>query len=55
MNTYEVDTLIFTFLYQSVMSLNGPSIVSARSAWQPCVSVLVVQGVQELFMILRKY
>ena len=30
------------------MSLNGPSIASARPALQPCVSVLMVQGIQKL-------
>ena len=49
--TYEfkADTLVYTILYQSVMSLNGISIhiVSVRPAPQPCMSVLMVQGIQE--------
>ena len=46
--TCEADTLVFSFFVsKGVMSLNGQSFVSARTAPQPCVSALVVWGIQE--------
>ena len=45
----EADSLVFKlFVSKSVMSFNGLSFASARHAPQPCVSVLVVQGIQEM-------
>ena len=45
-STCEADTI---FVSKTVMSLNGLSFVSARPAPQPCVSVLVVWGIQDLY------
>ena len=35
----EVNTFVFKFLYQCVMSLNGLSFASARLRWKPVLSV----------------
>ena len=42
----------FKCLYESVMSLNGLSFVSARPAPQPCVSVLMERGIQECLLLI---
>ena len=44
---YGWDTSFQVFVSGSLMSLNGLSFASARPAPQPCVSVLVVQEIQE--------
>ena len=47
--TYEADTLVFqVFVSKSVVSLNGLSIASAKPTPQPCVLVLMVQGIKEM-------
>ena len=51
-STCEADTLVLkVFVSKSVMSLNGQSFASARPTLQPCVSDLVVQGIQEMLEI----
>ena len=50
-STCEADALVCKFLYQrvsaDVIKLNGLNFVSARPTLQPCVSVLMVQRIQE--------
>ena len=49
--TCKADTLVCKFLYQRVQchyNVKGLSFVSARLALQPCVSVLMVLGIQEM-------